>query len=199
MRQRRKRSRYRGCHGARTGRSWQSRRSRIRFSRIDSTPCTLPHLWHKQAVSVIGLPPETMARVRAVRQKKPGASTVATCRCCGCRGPEQHLHATPWPRPKIGEADTDHQPVQRTPHARSAHISMAGSTCRGMTNWPCSSSHLRYRGVRCNGLRETGRMPWAAPRSHRRQADRAVDRRALSTAAGHPCRTPDSAEGPLGT
>jgi hypothetical protein len=139
-----------------------------------------------------------MARVWAVRQKKPGAATVATCRCCGCRGPEQHLHATPWPRPKIGEADTDHQPVQRTPHARGAHISMARSTCRGMTNWPCSSSHLRYRGVRCNGLRETGRMPWAAPRSHRRQSDRAVDRRALSTAAGHPCRTPDSAEGPLG-
>jgi hypothetical protein len=42
-------------------------------------------------------------------QKAPDLPTVATCRCCSCRGPEQHRNSTPPPRPKIGRAATDHR------------------------------------------------------------------------------------------
>lgn len=52
-------------------------------------------------------------RAQAVRQKKLRTfPAVATCRACGCRGPEQHLNITPRLRPKIGEAGTDHHPAQ---------------------------------------------------------------------------------------
>jgi hypothetical protein len=42
-----------------------------------------------------------MARVCTRTRKSSGPfPTVATCRCCSRRGPEQHLDNTPWPRPK---------------------------------------------------------------------------------------------------
>jgi hypothetical protein len=133
MRQSRERRGDRGCHGARAVRSWQSRAGRESGSPGSTPPRARCGNYgiSRRCPSLGSRPKQWPACGRSGKKLRP--STVATCRCCGCRGPEQHLDITPRPRPKIGEADADHQPVQRTPHGRRAHIGMARSTCPGMT------------------------------------------------------------------
>ncbi len=103
------------CHAARTVRSWQPCAGR----ESDSPGPTPPHARCRSSGTgsrrrSLGSRRKNGPRARRRSNNKLRAlSTVATCRCCSCRGPEQHLDITPRPCPKIGEADTDHQPLPR--------------------------------------------------------------------------------------